>query len=168
MKPRVVWGIFLILLGSVFLLETAGIVNSGWDTLWPLFLFVAAAAFHLGAFTGGKRNAGLLVPGGILLVISLLFFYHNVFGWENAEYTWPFYLFAVAFGLFELFLFGEREWGLLIPVVILTGIGVMFYLDLLISWEVVWSIILIGIGLSILFGDKKRKKHPPDHGKKAS
>lgn len=162
MKARVIWGTLLIALGLVFLLDTFGIIQAGWEFMWPAFLLVPGILFHIGYIMGGKKSAGLLVPGGIFLVLSLIFFYHNLTGWETADNTWPFYLFAVAFGLFELFLFGGREWGLLIPITILTGIGLMFYLEQVISWDIVLPLILIVIGLSVLFG--KKDKHHPDEG----
>jgi hypothetical protein len=40
---------------------------------------------------------------------------------------WPGCILAPAVGLFELYIFGKREKGLLIPIGILTGISLIFF-----------------------------------------
>ncbi|ARU61483.1 hypothetical protein CBW65_11055 [Tumebacillus avium] len=94
---------------------------------WPtLFVIPLGLAFHVGFFASGGRNSGLLVPGGILLgagvvcQISMLF--------DAWGYMWPGFLAAVALGLFELYLFGERQPGLLIPVGILGALSIIFFI----------------------------------------
>lgn len=158
---RYVTGFILIAVGLFFLLNTFGVINYAWGTLWPMFLFIPALAFHAAFFLSGakKRNAGLLVPGGILLVLSLLFFFEMATSWRFAGDTWPFYLFAVAFGLFELWLFGGRQAGLLIPVFILTGVGSVFFFENLLSYPIfnMWPVILIVVGLVVIFGNKNNQ-----------
>ncbi|WP_066172254.1 LiaI-LiaF-like domain-containing protein [Bacillus marinisedimentorum] len=168
MNGRMLWGFFFIFAGVVFLLDTFDIIRGGWELFWPIFLLVPAIGFHIGFIAAGKKAAGLLVPGGVLLVLSGLFFYHTLFGWESADVTWPFYLFAPAFGLFELYLFGGREPALLIPVTVLTGIGVLFYLDIALSFNGIAAIILILTGLNILFGRRRRQNSKPPADKKVS
>ncbi len=168
MNGRMLWGFFFIFAGVIFLLDTFEIIQGGWELFWPVFLLVPAIGFHIGFLAGGKKAAGLLVPGGIFLVLSGLFFYHNFFGWESADITWPFYLFAPAFGLFELFLFGGREPALLIPVTVLTGIGIMFYLDIAVSFNGIAAVILILIGLNILLGRRRGHSSRSSGNKKAS
>lgn len=127
-------GLVLILIGVAYLLRNLGIFEIYFDIFdlgfifsrfWPLFLIIPGLIFHFSYFTAKTPDAGLLVPGGILLVmgftcqISMLF---DVWG-----YMWPGFILAVAVGLFELYLFGTREKGLLIPVFILGGLSLIFF-----------------------------------------
>lgn len=153
MNKNIIGGLFLIALGAIFLLETAGVIDNIWATMWPIFLLIPAIVFHYLFFINKNENAGILVPGGILLVLSGLFFFHTLTGWDSSANTWPIYLFAVAFGLFEFYLFGEREWALLIPVFILAVTGTVFLLNNLISipFGSIWPIFLIGAGIFMIF-----------------
>ncbi|MFZ3589548.1 LiaI-LiaF-like domain-containing protein [Bacillus sp. DJP31] len=154
-------GTTLIIVGVIFSLQSFGIVTNFWGYFWPMFLIVPGVIFHLAFFLSGakKHLAGLLVPGGILLVIGLLFAFETMTSWQFSEDTWPIYLFAVALGLFELYVFGGRESGLLIPVFILAGIGTIFLLNGLLSYPIFkfWPLILIAVGLYIILGRSRSK-----------
>ncbi|RSK26738.1 hypothetical protein EJF36_07610 [Bacillus sp. HMF5848] len=168
-KGKSLFGIVLVVLGVIFLLDSSGVVNLGIDIenlnlmtySWPFFLLVPAILFHAGFFLSGmkKSNAGLLVPGGILLTLSLLFFFETFTGWRFSGVTWPIYILAPAVGLFELYIFGGREKGLLIPVGILSSIGVFFLLqNIFIEMMEFWPIILVLGGLFLLLGRNKEEK----------
>ena len=102
-----------------------------------------------------KKNPGQLVPGGILTVIGLLFCFEILTRWDYSNYTWPIYLLAVAFGLFQLYLYDHQDKGLLIPITILCLISFLFYLQLFISSSLLLAIFLIIIGLYILLRKNK-------------
>jgi hypothetical protein len=163
-----VLGSIFIILGGLFLLRNLGIVgpighyvNIGYiiGTFWPaLFLILPGLLFHLGYFSGRRKDPGVLVPGGILLVLGAVFQINMLF--RVWEVTWPLYIFAVAFGLFELYAFGNRDKGLLIPIGILTGLSAIFFLfsvEKVLSFSTrsfIVPAVLIGIGLIVLYGGK--------------
>ncbi len=127
-------GLILILIGVLYLLNNFGILEIYFDifdiaflfsTFWPMFLVIPGLIFHYSFFTAKTQDAGLLVPGGILLVMGITCQISTIFNiWE---YMWPGFILAVAVGLFELYMFGTREKGLLIPVFILGGLSFIFY-----------------------------------------
>lgn len=151
-----VYGFFLVAIGILFSLQSLGLIGDFWSFSWPLILLFVSIGFHLGFFLSGARSqhAGLLVPGGILFVLSMLFMFEEMTGWNFSGNTWPIYLFAVAFGLFELWLFGGREVGLLIPIFILTGLGFVFLVQNLLTFNILsfWPLVLIIVGLFLIFG----------------
>lgn len=166
-----IWGGILITLGLLFLFKNLNIFNPLWSffnlgfilsRFWPaIFLIIPGLMFHSGFFKGGRRNPGLLVPGGILLVLGIAFQINMLFG--GWDIMWPLYIFSVAFGLFELYAFGSREKGLLIPVTILTVLSAVFFLSFSLNRLLSFNTrpftipaILICIGLFVLFGGKKR------------
>jgi hypothetical protein len=164
-------GGILVCLGILFLLHNFGLLNF-WSIfgfavsrLWAsIFIILPGLLFHWKFFTGSRRNPGILVPGGILLIIGMTLQFNMIFGGWGV--TWPFFIFSVAFGLFELYYFGNREKGLLIPVGILGGLSAIFFMSFSLS-EILnfetgpYAIpaALIVIGLVILSGGKKGKSY---------
>ncbi|WP_338781369.1 hypothetical protein [Metabacillus sp. FJAT-52054] len=87
-----------------------------------------------------------------LLVLGLLFIFETAAGWNYAGSTWPVYLLAAAFGLFELWLFGGRERGLLIPICVLSAVGGFFFAEHFLSFRgSFWPLAAIIIGLYYVF-----------------
>ncbi len=165
-----VLGGILIILGILFLMRNFSIFDPLWRILdlgyilsrfWPsLFLIVPGLLFHSSYFSGNRGNPGVLVPGGILLVLGIVFQINMLFG--GWHITWPLIIFSVAFGLFELYIFGNREKGLLIPIGILSGLSFIFFfsfsLNMLLSFNTkpfALPVLLIGIGLIVLSGSRK-------------
>jgi hypothetical protein len=86
------WGAILILLGVLGLLD--GLLNLNLLTMgnfWPAIILGIGFIFEYGYFSD-KKNPGLLVPGGIMTVLGLLFFFETFTDWNFSEYTWPIYI----------------------------------------------------------------------------
>lgn len=141
-RNNTIFGGIFVVLGVLFLLNNTGVVNFGYNIFdigflisrfWPaLFLITPGVLMHLGYFSGNGKDAGVLVPGGIFLTvgatcqISMLFNLWHI--------MWPGFILAVAVGLFELYLFGYREKPLLIPVGILGGLSLIFFINNTLRW----------------------------------
>lgn len=164
-----VLGSIFIILGVLFLLKNFDIIGPFWSyfnigfiisRFWPaIFFLLPGLLFHLGYFSGKRRDPGVLVPGGILLVLGAAFQINMLFG--GWDIMWPVYIFSVAFGLFELYAFGTRDRGLLIPIGILGGLSVLFFISFsanrLLSFNTkpfIVPVVLIAVGLLVLFGGK--------------
>lgn len=151
------WGIILIFIGVGAILNN--IFNIRFFTisqLWPLFVIITGLSFEANYFSR-ERDPGLLVPGGVLTTIGVLFLFETFTNWHFAGYTWPVYPLAVAIGLYQLYLFGGRKHGLIIPVFILTTVSVvaftiMFFGNIFywVNASLIIPIILIAIGVYIL------------------
>jgi len=165
-KGTMTIGLVLILIGVIYLLKNFSIFEIYFDIFdigflfsrfWPLFILIPGLIFHYSFFTGKMTDAGLLVPGGILLVTGITCQLSMLFGLWG--YLWPGFILAVAVGLFELYIFGTREKGLLIPVFILGGLAVIFFA---ISLGRIWilrtylipAILILG-GLLIVFKNRR-------------
>ena len=155
-KINYVFGFLLLCIGVLLILSNFGIIEIVWEDLWPLFLLIPGILFELSYFIY-RKDAGLLVPGGILITYGLLFLVNIIYGWSLMEYLWPIFPLGVAIGLFQLYLFGGREKGLLIPVGILGAISLFFLINnlLFIDFWLLAGIALVVIGIWIIF--KKAK-----------
>lgn len=124
---------------------------------WPaIFVIPLGILFHVMYFGMTRGRApGLLIPGGILCMagvvcqISMLF---DAWSW-----MWPGFPLAVAFGLFEFYLFGGRNKWLLVPVYILGSMSVIFFLLFSIGTVIgaaggssLAAMLLIGAGLYVI------------------
>ena len=102
-----------------------------------------------------KRNSGMLVAGAILIAIGLLSLFGQFFrGFSFWNYLWPFIVIGFG-GLFFIGMFagGKSMAGLAIPGSIISGIGLMMFLQNLFnrweSWAYGWTVILVLVGLGI-------------------
>ena len=151
-KINYLFGLFLLFIGVLLILANFGVIEIAWDNLWPLFLLIPGIVFELSYFIY-RKDAGLLVPGGILITYGLLFLVNVNYGWHLMDNLWPIYPLGVAIGLFQLYLFGGREKGLLIPVGILGAISLFFLINnlLFIDFRLLAGILLVLIGIWVIF-----------------
>ncbi len=133
-KGTMIVGIVLILLGILYFLDNTGIfeiyfnifdIGFLFSHFWPMILIIIGLTFQYSFFAAKTSDAGVLVPGGILLVSGLTCQLSTLF--HLWGYLWPGFILAVAVGLFELYIFGTKEKGLLIPVFILGGLSLIFF-----------------------------------------
>jgi hypothetical protein len=140
------WGIFLIALGIIFLMGNLSEV--GMSRLWPVFPLVVGLSFWI-AYFQDRTNFGILMPGSILVVISLLFFYCNFTSWSKMEALWPIFILAPAVGFLSMYFGGHRESGLLFPAGILTLISIIF-LSISHGMSEYWPVLLIVAGVILI------------------
>ncbi|MGG1663777.1 LPXTG cell wall anchor domain-containing protein [Brevibacillus sp. NRS-1366] len=155
---RQIGGYGLIGIGAIFVMTTYLNIPLAIDKLWPFFLLIPAILFHVFFFMNPRpQRAGLLVPGGILLVYAPLFFFSQIFLDGDMSTVWPFFLLGPALGLTELYIFGGRKTGLLIPIGVLTAVALVFLVANLMSSQVggILGLLLIVLG-GYLVSRKKR------------
>jgi hypothetical protein len=153
-RGNLIWGIFLILIGLVLLIGNLSQV--GMEILWPVFPLTVGLSFWIG-YVHDRKNHGLLMPGSILVVVSLLFFYCNLFGWWHMETLWPIFIMAPAVGFIAMYFGGKKERGLLIPAGILFSLGIIF---LFVSSGLgdYWPVFLIIAGLLLIVSQRFNQK----------
>ena len=99
---RIAIGSIMVLFGLLIILVPSFTVN-----LWLLFVWAPAIFMEYRAVTGGDK--GLFVPGGILLVISLILTLNVIFPNFIAAGGWALFIMAPAVGLFQLFIAEEKK-----------------------------------------------------------
>jgi hypothetical protein len=167
------WGIILILVGVFLVLGQLNIIENfnifKIQYLWPSFLILLGILFHVQFFSGKGKSAGILVPGGILIVYGCLFLYMGISGWSSVGSLWPIFLVGPGFGLLELKLFSKGKEGSWVPVIILLGLAMVFFIGYSLSsfWmAAAVGLIIIGIAIiiaSIIEGSAKKHKKVEVH-----
>jgi len=152
-------GIGLIILGILFLFENFGYIAFDFKDVWPVFVILAGVGFFIG-YLQDKTNYGLLMPGTILIIYGVMFFYCSVEGWYYMTYLWPVFIIGPGIGFFMMFVLGQKEKGMLVPASILTGLGILFLLG---KTGIVryWPLVLIIIGIVMIV--RYQMKSKPGH-----
>jgi len=160
-------GLLLIAIGAIVLvLKTVFDIRifefDSYD-FWVFIVLLVGIAFELGFFLSGSKP-GLLIPGGIITTIALLFMFEVATDWYFAEYTWPVYILSVAIGLFQMYLFSKREKGLLISSLIVGGVAAFCAIAVVISQltndltDLFIPVALIAGGIALFCSGSARKK----------
>ncbi|WP_024834262.1 hypothetical protein [Ruminiclostridium josui] len=136
-------------------------LNAG--DFWVFIVLLVGLSFEFSFFITG-RKPGLLIPGGIITTIGMLFMFEVATNWYFAEYTWPVYILSVAVGLFQMYLFSNREKGLLISSLIIAGISAFFFACMFLNTILTFirpslfiPVALIAAGIAIAASGKKTK-----------
>lgn len=120
-------GLLLIGIAIVLLLGKLGVFSALGSFLWPLFILLPGVLLHVLYFSR-SLPAIVLVPGGVLVTYSLMFFYCNLFGWGSMSYLWPGFIFGAAVGLYELHLFDRHSpKGVFSAAIVLAVISAVFF-----------------------------------------
>ncbi|MCA0753802.1 hypothetical protein KP806_02000 [Paenibacillus sp. N4] len=151
-------GIILLLAGVVILLGKLGVFSFLGAIFWPLLVLIPGLLLHV-LYFGRLAPAIVLVPGGMLIVYALLFIVCNLFGWDSLKYLWPLFIFGVAAGLYEYYLFGSSRQRILLTSSIALAAASAAFIVLVLLWS--WGIyaiaaVLIGAGAWMMLGKRRR------------
>jgi hypothetical protein len=142
--PSIVVGLVLVLAGSLFALQTMGILTDVGDVFWGALFLAAGAIFLFVFFTGSWWG---VIPGCVLAGIGVLILLPpslEMFGGA---------VFLGSIGLaFWLVYFTARveRWWALIPAGVLTTLAVVSFMPEFVSGEATGGIFFLGLALTFL------------------
>ncbi len=142
-------GIILLLVGVVILLGKLGVFSFLGAVFWPLLVLIPGLLIHV-LYFGRLVPAVALVPGGMLIVYALLFIVCNGFGWHNLKYLWPLFIFGVAAGLYEYYLFGSSRPQVVFRAALALAAASALFLVLVLMWS--WGIYAIAAACIVAGG----------------
>ncbi len=151
-------GIILVLIGTGLLLDRLGYVHFGWEKIIACGLMVYGAGLTLRAFFVEER--GKVFFGTAAFLFGVLIFLSSLDLIVSSPHLFlPASLIIIGLSFIMIFVQDTKEWGVLIPGILLSGIGSVyifvklghlgFYMITRIV-EVYWPLLLIAIGLSLL------------------
>ncbi len=145
--PLPILGIVLILAGLALLIRPL-VPEATVSKLWPLLLLVPVVVLGQRFVEKGKEAAGVLVPLGILVYLTVYFLWVNLRLASSVGNTWPHFLLAPAFGLILLYL-ATRNTRHLVPAAVLTLLAGVFLGGMHRSTTAL-AVILIAVGVIVL------------------
>lgn len=148
----------MLLAGLVILLGKLGVFTFLGTIFWPLLVLIPGILLHV-LYFGRLLPAVVLVPGGMLVVYALMFIICNIFGWSSMKYLWPLFIFGIAAGLYEYYMFSSTKQRKLLMASIWLAAASVLFLILVLMWS--WGIyiiaaLLIGAGAFMTLGKGKR------------
>ncbi|MFA6098475.1 MAG: DUF5668 domain-containing protein [Patescibacteria group bacterium] len=163
-KSRIFWGVVMIALGLLLLADQFGLdINFG--SFWPIFLLLPGIALWVIFFWNKNRDGGLLIPGTILIIYSLYFFYNEYTNYKFAGETSFLFTLAIGLGFFCAYYFPQKKnRGYLIPGWILTTVSAIVLLSTVTDGKW-WPIIIIIAGLFLLYKRNKLENHQEEFEK---
>lgn len=157
-NTRIFFGIFVVLIGLLLLLDQ-WVIALKFDNWWQVLLLIPGVFLWI-QFFSKRANPGLLIPGTILILYSLYFFFNQLTGHRFAGETSFIFVFAIACGLFIKRHFSkEKNNGLLAAGWILTGISIIIFLST-VSGGKWWPLLFIVIGIFLLIKNNARPPSP--------
>jgi hypothetical protein len=160
------FAVALIVVGVLLLLRNLNVFSLHFSSyFWPLIMLFGLVGVGQG-FSGNRR--GKIFWSAVVFLYALFFFLRSLDSIEVRGHLFipaSFLVFGLAFLM--MYLADVKEWSLLIPSLVLLGIGSIFILDeygYVDGWEVwysirqYWPIAIILFGIGIL---SRRKSLPP-------
>ena len=161
-RTNIVIGFLFIIFGIILGISLLTNINF---QFWPIFVLILGLIFEISYFRSPKKsNSILLVPGGILTVMGILFLYQTITDWKSMNYLWPVLILALAIVLFQFYIFGKKDKGLLAQAWILTGLFLIFTLGGLSKikdyFKYIGPLVIIIIGVIMVLIGKTRISEP--------
>lgn len=147
-KSIFVLAIVFIAAGAALTLENLGIMR-GASRLWPAFMLIIGAGFHILFFEQRKNDLALLFLGTVISLLGLFFFYLNYTTWAKMATLWPLFLGIAGIGFLTLYLKSRLHLFLFLFVALVMLAGV-FYLVFGVSLTL-WPLSFVAFGASLLF-----------------
>lgn len=125
-KIMFILGVILVLIGLLFVGPTLGLFSI--TRTWPVILLLLGIGFIF-SVAGTPKVYGLLMPGAILTISSLVLLRCSWTGdWSQMETLWPIFLISVSVGFFLMYFIGPKNKALLIPALVVIGVGILAFL----------------------------------------
>ncbi len=159
-RRRAFFGLILIGIGTMLLLERVGAVIPGFDLIWPGIPVLGGVAALVSYLLGDRRNPGQVFLGTAVFLAGVLFFVITLgpLEYEDLGTWWPtFVLVGAVAWLAQWVATGCRDWDALflsLVALVIGGAGVAVALELLgpltrESLPTLWPVLLIVGGLMV-------------------
>lgn len=125
---RVLKGSGLIALGTIFLLQTTGIISGAFSLIWSL-LFAAGGAVFLYFYFLNRAQWWALIPGLLFLGFAGLIILSEYGSSNLRAFGAPLILFSLALSFLLIYLLHRSNWWAIIPGGFLASIAAMVALE---------------------------------------
>jgi hypothetical protein len=143
----VVWGLILLAVGVLLLLQTLGWLAIGWSFLWMLLALAGGAAFVV-MFVTRREHWWAAIPGFTLLGMGTLMALDRystaaIGGWGGSIF-----LGGISLGFWAVFLRKRENWWAVIPGGVLMTLATVAGLSEVVSGLEIGGIFFLGLALT--------------------
>ncbi len=122
-RMNVVWGILLIGIGVIALMQTLGIVVGGLGFIWA-FVFGAVGVTFLWTFITNRERWWALIPAFVLLSLATIAFLQSAMPQLSSRWTGALFMAGLSLSFWAVYLV-RRMWWAIIPAGVLLTIAVV-------------------------------------------
>jgi Na+/H+ antiporter NhaD/arsenite permease-like protein len=145
---RAVWGIILIVLGALFLLQELQLVGSAFQFLWIIVSFGAGAAF-LWTFASNPQNWWAAIPGLALLGLSITSLEDALSLFPGFELGGSAFLGGLGLSFWLIYFRRQDHWWAIIPGGVLLTLATVAGLDS-VGVDYGGGIFFLGLGFTFI------------------
>ena len=166
-KPIAIWGsILLLLTGVLILMGELQLISISLEMVPGIVMLAISVILHILFFTGGMRQPGYILGGGVMLVYGILMLTCGIVGWRWMNRLWPLWILGLALGLLEQKLFTRGQEGSWLTICILLVVSLVFLAQgfRAFSWKTLLGVILTAVGGIIVLNQlvfRGRRPTPP-------
>lgn len=144
---RTLWGVLLIGVGALFLLQTTNILHFAWNIFVAIGFLFGGLTF-LGVYARNRaQNWWALLPAALLGIIGVMVGLGNLF--PNLHFGGALFLGGIGTAFAAIYASNRANWWAIIPAGTLMTLGLISLLDALLPFSFGW---LFFAGLSATFG----------------
>ncbi|CAG0934765.1 hypothetical protein TFLX_03650 [Thermoflexales bacterium] len=146
MRGRMIWGVALIAMGAFFLAQQLGLFGALQISFW-VFAFGFLAVLFLLTFVSDRRQWWALIPGFVLLGMTLLIF-NDQNEFMTSGQAGALFLFSLGLPFLLIYLVDRQMWWALIPGGVLTVLALITVLSgRELSGQVTAAVIFFGLAI---------------------
>ena len=157
-RSNLLWGVMLVLLGGLLLVQNLGLIPDFSEGVWAIILGTACLFFIAIYFLNGIENWGWLFPifitGGLALTAALSLTTINPI-WLGAAF-----MASVSVPFWLVYLFNRKEnWWALIPAWATAVLTLIILFSQLVSGEIIGTLVMWAIALPFIFVYVRNREH---------
>ncbi len=144
---RILWGVLLIAVGVLFLLQSLGVIQFA-VILWPVLIGVASLAFLFVFFGAPQTNWWAAIPGFVLLGVAGIVALDQLAPQLGETWGGSVFLGAIALAFWVIYLFNPGQWWAIIPGGVLLTLALVAGLSSAVQGVATGGVFFFGLGLT--------------------
>lgn len=144
-KNRFLWGLLLLAIGIIVLLQNLNLFKFIWSLLW-IGVLVVGGAFFVATFLGSRANWWAIIPGTALWGLAMTVGIKQVFPWLGDRLGGAILMILLAQGFGMVYLRERNHWWAIIPGGVLLTIAVVMLTEMFLSRTQTGGLFLLGLG----------------------
>jgi len=144
-KNRFFWGLLLIVVGVILLLQNLNIFRFVWELAWIGILGLGGVLFFM-AFLGNRANWWAIIPAAALLGLTVAAGIKLIFPGLGGRIGGALFLITLAQGFWLVYLRERSQWWAIIPCGVLLTIAAVSLVETLLPRVETGGLFFLGLG----------------------
>lgn len=147
LESRVYWGVLLIAVGALFLLQSLGIIQMA-AIFWPVVIGVASLAFLFVFLRAPEINWWAAIPGFVLLSVAGIGALDQLAPGAGETWSGPLFLGSIGLAFWVIYFVNPEHWWAVIPGGVLLTLALVAGLSPVLQGVEMGGIFFLGLGLT--------------------